>query len=160
MNVDSQFYESFAPVYDAIPEKWEEAREFLTETLKQVTNATNLREIGWYLDTQLLTGKSFIPSLLSNTSPDEYRQIFRMVILVGPVTANMAAIVPHNIIFDDNFTLIQMWASVTNITFAPTPFTALTVTGNNVTMDAMNVSVTSPITADRCVVVIEYLLEI
>jgi hypothetical protein len=156
MSFDSQIYESFIPVYEAIPEKWEEAREILVEVIKQITNSSNIREIGWYLDTQLLTGKSFIPSVLSNTNPDEFRQIFRKVVIIGAVASGVMKSVAHGIIFDINFTLIQLWASATD----SMGFNAVTITGNNVTMNAMNINVTSPISADRCFAVIEYLLEI
>ena len=58
----SQIFESYIPVYDAVPEGWEQARPFIVEQLKALANAANIREIGWYLDEELLSGKQFIPS--------------------------------------------------------------------------------------------------
>jgi hypothetical protein len=59
-NIDSQVYESYVPVYDSVPEKWEDARQFLVEQLKKISNAVNNREIGYYINDQILSGKQFI----------------------------------------------------------------------------------------------------
>jgi hypothetical protein len=55
--LDSQEFESYVPVYDTVPEQWEDARAFLVEQLKKISNAVNVREIGWLLDEELLSGK-------------------------------------------------------------------------------------------------------
>lgn len=113
---DSQNLESFVPVYDMVPEKWEEGRQFLVEHLKKISNAVNVREIGWYLDEEILTGKAFIPSLPvpnNNSVPLQPRQILRKVVDVGPLPIGISMI-PHGIVVDSNFTLIQMWGSATD----------------------------------------------
>ena len=45
---DSQILESYVPVYDAAPDKWEDARPFIVEQLKRLANAINVREIGFF----------------------------------------------------------------------------------------------------------------
>lgn len=113
---DSQVLESFVPVYDSVPEKWEQGRQFLVEHLKKISNAVNIREIGWYLDEELLTGKAFIPAVPvpnDNTIPRQPRQILRKVVDIGPLPDGVSMI-PHGIVVDFNFTLIQMWGSATD----------------------------------------------
>jgi hypothetical protein len=158
MTLDSQQFESYVPVYDVVPEKWEEARPFIVEQLKKISNAVNIREIGWFLDEELLSGKAFIRG--SESSQDlgnsqVFRQIFRKVIDCGALTAGVKT-VAHGINFDINFTLIQLWVSATN----STTFNAITMSDpQNVTMDATNINITSPGVFDRSFAVIEYLLE-
>lgn len=149
----SQIYESYLPVYDTVPEKWEQARPFLVEILKKISLASNSREIGFFLEEQNLTGKSFIPSV---NSPQEFRSIFRMTLNLGALNAGLN-IFPHNINFDNNFTLFDLWVSATD----SVAFNAITMSDPvNVTMDATNINVTSPAAFDRSLAVIEYLLEV
>jgi hypothetical protein len=113
---DSQILESYVPVYDVAPEKWEEARAFFVEQLKKLATAINAREIGFYLDEELLTGKAFIPGsnqVLDGGSSQQFRTILRKVIVfpglvVGPNTQL------HGIFIDANFTLIQLFGAATN----------------------------------------------
>ena len=155
MTIDSsQIYEALIPVYDAVPEKWEEARPFFVEQLKKIAEGTNNREIGWLLNEQLLTGKQFIPV---QTDPLQYRQVFRKVIPFVGGLAIGANSVAHGIIFDENFTLIDLWVSATN----STTFVATTMSDpDNVDMNVTDVLVTSPGVYDRAYAFIEYTLEI
>lgn len=153
--LDSQEFESFVPVYDTIPEEWKEAREFFVEQLKKISNAVNIREIGWFLDQELLSGKQFLPPTGISGSSEQYRAIFRMVVNVSPLVVGVNTF-PHGILFDANFTLIDLWVSGTN----STTLTALTITGNNVVMNATNLVITSPQAFDRAFAVIEYTLEV
>lgn len=158
-SLDSQNFESFVPVYDVDPPEKEDFRGFTTEQLRIHATNINVRELGFVLDRELLTGKLFIPS---SNSTQQFRNIFRKVIDFGPLLDTATKSVAHGITFDANFTLIDMWASATN----PVGFTAFTVNfgGTVVTlnMDATNVNITT--SADytaytRCYVIIEYLLE-
>jgi hypothetical protein len=153
----SQELESYVPVYDAIPEKWEDARGFLAEDLKKMSNAINIREIGWFLDEELLSGKSFIPGTTApGDNPGTFRQIFRKVINFGAIAPG-ANTEPHGITFDINFTLIQLWASATN----STTFNAVTFSNpDTITMNATNIIITSGGTFNRAFAFVEYLLEV
>jgi len=144
----SQTFESLLPVYDTVPEDWEQARQFLVENLRKITESTNIKEIGWYLDEELLTGAQFIP-----TTPQQYRSIFRKVIDMGPVVAGVNT-TAHNINFDANFTLIKLYVSVTD----STGLTAFTVT-DDALIDATNVQVTLAAGFDKAFAIVEYLLE-
>ena len=115
LGMDSQQLESYVPVYDTVPEKWEDARPFLVEQLKKITNAVNIREIGWFLDEELLSGKAFIPgvNVSGNASPQQFRQVLRVVVPFGSLSigANTAA---HGVTVDANFTLVQLYGAATN----------------------------------------------
>jgi|ERR1700676_3105427 len=116
---DSQQLESYVPVYDVVPDKWEDARPFLVEQLKRITTAVNIREIGWYLDQELLSGKAFIPgsnNILDGGSSQTFRSILRKVIVFPTLTGGIPNSQPHGITIDANFTLIQLWGSATNAT--------------------------------------------
>ncbi len=156
MSSSSQDLESYVPVYDTVPEKWEEARQFLVEHLKKISNALNVREIGFFLDEELLSGKSFIPGATTpGNNPGIYRQILRKVVDVSPLAAGVN-VFAHGILFDNRFTLIDLWVCGTD----STGFTALTINGNDVVMDATNLNITSPQAFDRAFAVVEYIQEL
>src|ERR1051326_3090259 len=114
----SQQLESYVPVYDVVPERWEEGRQFLVEQLKRMSNAINIREIGWFIDEEVLTGKAFIPSTPTpnnDSVPFQTRQILRKVVQTIQIPAGVT-LIPHGIVVDSNFTLIQMWGSMTDPT--------------------------------------------
>jgi hypothetical protein len=157
-NIDSQVFESYVPVYDAVPEKWEDARQFLVEHLKKISNAVNIREIGWYLDEELLSGKQFIPSnamaLVQGTAPLS-RTILRKVVDCSPLVAG-ANNFAHDIVFDSNFTLIDLWVAATD----SVALIAQVITDSNVTLDNMDINITSPGAFDRAFCVVEYIQEV
>ena len=156
MSISSQEFESYVPVYDVVPEKWDDARQFLVEHLKKVSNAVNIRTIGWYLDEELLSGNAFIPGMtIPGNNPSNFRQILRKVIDVSPLTVGVNTYA-HGILFDVNFTLIDLWVCGTD----SIGFTALTINGNDVIMNATNLVITSPQAFDRAFAVINYIQEL
>jgi len=169
--IDSQNLESYVPVYDASPSTWEEGMPFIVEQLKKIANAVNVREIGFFLDQELLTGKSFIPgvSIVSDGgSSQQFRTILRKVIDFGPLPAAGTKSIPHGITFDANFTLIQMWASATDpvaLVAFPIPYAdpIALINAVSLTIDATNVNITVGINRSsftRCFVFIEYIQEL
>lgn len=157
---DDQQLESFLPVYDAVPDKWEDARPFIVEQLKRISNAVNIREIGWFLDEELLSGKAFIPgaeALRDLSTSQVFRQVLRKVIVFPGLTAgvNMQA---HNIMIDANFSLIQLFGSATNsvaFTGEPIPNGVDTIS-----YDATNIIITVAATYQRAWAIIEYIQEL
>ena len=156
MTLSSQEFEAYVPVYDACPEKWEEAREFLAEHLKKISNAVNVREIGWLLDTELLSGKAFIPSGNVSGGSNQFRSVLRKVIDVSPLVAGANAGVNHGITFDANFTLIDIWVVGTN----SATLTARDINPNDVLMNSTQIVITSPQAFDRAFCVCEYIQEL
>lgn len=152
---DSQFFESYVPVYDVVPENWEEGRQFLVEQLKKISNAVNIRTIGWLLDEELLSGQQFFPGT-SSSDNQQFRSVLRKVIDTGALVAGVNPGVPHGILFDVNFSLIDLWVSGTD----SGTLTARRITGNDVIMDATNITITSPQAFNRSFCFIEYIQEL
>jgi hypothetical protein len=159
--LDSQNYESYVPVYDVVPKTWEEGRTFLVEQLKKLATAVNLREIGWFLDQEVLTGKAFIPganNTASGGTSQQFRTILRKVIDFGPIGVGVNSR-PHGITVDANFTLIQLWAAATNsgtLTARPIP----SGLGDAINMDVANINIASVAAFNRCIAVVEYIQEL
>jgi hypothetical protein len=161
INVDSQNFESYVPVYSAVPDKWEDARPFIVEQLKKIATGVNTREIGFYLDQELLTGKAFIPGsndVLDGGSSQVYRSILRKVVPFGGISvAGNPNTMAHEIMVDSNFTLIQLWASATD----SSTFRSVTFSNpDTIYMDATNIYITSDNTYDRCNAIVEYIQEV
>ena len=131
--IDDQRLEAYLPVYDVVPEKWEDARGFITEQLKRISNEVNLREIGWFLDEQAISGKQFIPSLTNPTGEQgQFRTVFRKVINFGPLPNATTKSVAHGLTFDGNFSLVQLYGAGTQpSTLAiPLPYASRTASAN------------------------------
>lgn len=158
----SQLFESYVPVYDAVPEKWEDARAFLTEEMKKIANAVNIREIGWMLANQNLNGQQFIPS-----TGDNFRSVFRIVIDCGALPNATTKSVAHGLTVDANFSLIHLYGAATKATatFAslPLPYASPTLNENiKINLDATNVNITTAIDYSaytKTYATIEFLLE-
>jgi hypothetical protein len=162
----SQQFESYVPIYDDVPAKWEEARNLIVEIFRKHANAINDREIGWYLLQQLLTGKSMYASA-SSTTASQFRSIFRMTVNFGALPNNTTKSVAHGITVDGNFTLVQIWGSATKptATYAaiPIPYASGTLNKNiEINIDATNINITTSIDYSGytlSTVVIEYILQ-
>lgn len=158
--IDSQQLESYVPVYDVAPEQWEEARPFIVEQLKKLANAINVREIGFFLDQELLSGKAFIPGLniiVEGNSSQRFRTILRKVIEFPGLTIGVNT-QPHDIFIDANFSLIQLFASATNataLTGEPIPNGADTIS-----YTATDIVITVASAYARAWAVIEYIQEL
>ena len=160
MQRDSQIFESYVPVYDAVPEKWEAAKPFIVEQLKRIANAVNIREIGWFLDEELLSGKAFIPgttNVVDSGTSQQYRQILRKVIEFPGLVIGVN-VQPHGITVDSNFSLIQLFGSATNattLTGEPIPNGADTIT-----YDSTNIIITVGKSYTRAWAICEFIQEI
>lgn len=148
----SQNLETYLPIYDAVPPEWEQSRPFFVEQLKRISNSVNDKVNGLYIDDETLTGKQFISD---NGVANDFRSVFRKTIPVQPLVAG-ANTFAHGINFDSNFTLVQLYVSVTD----SVAFTAFTMVYDQVTMDATNININSPAAFDRAYAVVEYLREI
>lgn len=161
---NDQFFESYIPVYDTIPEEWEEARQILVEYLKKISNAINIREIGWFLDEELLSGKQFIPSV---NSTQQFRSILRKVIDFGTLPNAGLKQIPHGINIDANFSLIDLWASSTSpgtLESLNIPYVGAVFNDSiQIFLDSTNINIRTFIdytSYTRTFVVIEYIQEI
>jgi hypothetical protein len=167
---DSQELESYVPVYDVVPEKWEDARAFIVEQLKRLANAVNVREIGFFLDQELLAGKFFIPGISiaeGGGSSQQFRTVLRKVINFGTLPNSGSKSVPHGIDFDTNFTLVFLGGyatNPTNLNAIPLPFSSPTLNQNILLyIDSVNVNVITALNYTNyttCFVTIEYMQEL
>jgi hypothetical protein len=107
-------FEAFVPSYDVIPEEWPQARQFLVEHLKRISNAVNAREIGWFLEEQTLAGKNLFESLAVGSVPNQFRQIFRVVVNFGQLPNATTKSVVHNVTVNANFSLVDLWLAATD----------------------------------------------
>ncbi len=153
----SQNFESYVPVYDTVPDTWEEARPFLVEQLKKISEGVNVREIGWLLEEEALTGQQFIPgiSLNPNLTSPQFRSVLRKVIEFIPLAIGVNT-KAHGITVDNRFTLIELYGSATD---------AVALTGNpinqpNITYDATNIYITSAAAYTRAYAFISYIQEL
>jgi hypothetical protein len=162
----SQQFESYVPVYGAIPDQWENSRQFIVEMIRKITDAVNNREIGFYLDEELLSGKSWIAG---PSQPQQFRSVFRKVIDTGALPAAGTKNVPHGINITSNFTLVHLYGAATDpvqLFSIPLPFSeqAAPANGNiQLNLDATNVQITvgsNRSNYSRSFVVAEYLLEV
>lgn len=162
MNNQDQFFESYVPVYDSVPEQWEDAREFLVEHLKKISNAVNAREIGFFLDEELLSGKQFIPTAAmsgaTSSNSQQFRAVLRKVVDCGPLVSGVNPPITHGITFDTNFTLIDLWVSATDSISVSR--TAITMVYPNIVMDEFNININSPAAYDRAFFFCEYIQEL
>lgn len=156
-NQTSQIFESYVPVYDTVPDKWEDARQFLVEHLKKVSNAVNIRQIGWYLDEEIISGKQFFPSLVNTTGEDpsqQYRTIFRKVVDFSPLVIG-ANVLPHGLQVTSSFRLVNLYGAYSNTV----ALTGGPINQPNITYDAVNINITSAVAAQFSQAVIEYIQE-
>jgi hypothetical protein len=167
--LDSQVLESFVPSYAAIPDKWEDARPFVVEQLKRHANAINVREIGFFLDEELLSGKSFIPGInnaLDGETSQQFRTILRKVVDCGALPNAGLKSVPHGIFIDANFTLIDLFGAATDpIALLSFDLGHAAAPPNQVEiyLDAINVNIvtgTNRSTYTRSFITIEYIQEL
>jgi hypothetical protein len=115
LGMTSQELETFVPVYNTIPDQWVDAKPFFVEVLKKMSNAINIRTIGWLLDEELLSGQSFIPgATIPGNNPGQFRSVLRKVVDCGTLPNAGTSSTPHGIQYDSNFTLINLWAVATD----------------------------------------------
>lgn len=158
--IDSQTLESYVPVYDAIPDKWEDARAFVVEQFKKLSNAVNVREIGYFLDEELLSGKAFIPGandILEAGSSQRFRTILRKVIVFPGLTAGVNT-QPHGIFIDANFSLISLYAAATNSTALVGE--QIPNGADTISYTATDIVITVAAAYDRAWAIIEYIQEL
>lgn len=140
--------QTFLPLYDVVPDKWEDARPFLVEALKRISYAVNVREIGSFVEEEVLTGIQFIPGVNATPEevPNEFRDVLRIVIDCGALPNATTLTIPHGINYDANFSLVNLYLSATD----PIGLTSFSVqywsiAGGDITvsLDATNVIITT-----------------
>jgi hypothetical protein len=129
-----------------------------------MTNAINIREIGWMLDEELLSGQQFYPGTVN---PGQYRSILRKVIDFGALPNATTKSIPHGITFDSSFSLIGLTASATDpIALVALPIPYASNVGSReieINIDATNINITTAFDYSaytRCYVFLSYIQEL
>ncbi len=100
---------TFLPVFDAIPDDWDDAKGMLTEQLRQMVETINLKESGYFLDREILMAGNLFASTNNST-----RGMYRKVVNFGSLPNNTTKTVPHGITLDSSFNLTNLYLSATN----------------------------------------------
>ncbi len=114
MTTPSNDFDGYLPVYNAIPEEWEDSRQFLTERLREITDSVNARDFAEYIDKETLTGQIWLPG-----TELKLRDGFRKVVDVAPLIdfggggSSMAG-VPHGITTSENTCITRLYGAASN----------------------------------------------
>lgn len=162
MGAPDENLSNFVRSYNAIPDKWEESQQFLTEHLREVSSGINIRDVGFYQETEILTGQQFVPSA---ANPTVLRNVFRKVIDTGALSSlTTPQTVAHGITVTANTVVTRIYGAATNPgnRFIPLPF--INSSGNHIelAMDSTNIILTSAANQPAYTtsyVVVEYMQE-
>lgn len=159
----SDNFSIFVPVYDAIPEKWEEARALLTERMKFHANCINDKVSGYLVQLEQPSGQKFQPV----TGSQQYRSVLRKVIDCGSMPNNSIKNVAHGITFNNQFTLLHIYGATTRpgVLCLPLPFPSGSFANQvRLTMDPTNIIIQTFQNGwdlyTRTFVIVEYIQEI
>jgi hypothetical protein len=169
MPSQDELLQNYLTVYDQIPFQWNEAREFLVEQLRSISDAVNVRDIAYYIDDSQLSGQQFVKGV---STTQQFRDVFRKVINVGPLPNAATKTVPHGITFNDDSFITRLYGAGTRPSLKlaggglgiPLPFVSSAAVGNNISLeiDPTNIILTTTIDYSaftRSYVVVEYVQE-
>lgn len=138
----------------------------LYQTVNSSALATNLKETGYYLVQEFVTGGVYFNV---NNNFDRLRPIYRMVVNFGALPAAGTKSVAHTIpAVTGTFSWVKIYATATDpiaVTGIPIPFSSANAVADNleITVDATNVNITTGGTDysayTRTFVVLEYIKE-
>lgn len=173
----SQNDAAFIPVYDFIPENWEDARRVLVEHLRQITEGVNDSEKGFHVDVETLAGKFWTPrARASADDPIVYRNVFRKVVDLEGLDDFSAGTPPntqtvaHGITFTENSFITALYGAATDPALSdlnagiPLPFLDVGTLANGIQLDIDGTNINLTSSADYSAyteawVVVEYVQE-
>jgi hypothetical protein len=138
---------SYTPPNIIIPQRWEDARSIIEERIIKDAYATNAREIGQYVEDEIVTGQQWS----SPNDPNTFQQTFRKVINLGGLvdyTATPTQTEAHGLTVDSGFTVTRIYgtASDQGTMYMPLPFTDSAGVGNiELCMDGTNIILRSTV---------------
>lgn len=169
----NELLQNYVTVYDSIPGEWNEAREFLVDQLRQISDAINARDIGYYVNDEQLSGQQFV----SGTDKQQFRDVFRKVIVIGALPNAATKSVAHGITTNGNTFITRIYGTATKpevvippalptlmVSAIPLPYIDLPVVLGNVSLsiDQTNIIITTTGNYSeytRTYVVVEYVQE-
>lgn len=157
LSSDQSLQSNQLPISLEIPEEPKKMREFLQEQIKRISSVVNTKEGALYIPIEQASFNKYF----TKGDPQTFRDGYRMVVDFGALPAAGSKSVPHNIPFDSNYVLTDLYAAASdtkNLNYLIIPYAGT----NNIKIDLNATDVTITVTSDRssfniCYVVIEYL---
>jgi len=114
---------TFLPVYDVVPDEWEEAQSMLSDALRLISETVNTKDSGYMIQQEILASSQFYKG-----TGEALRPIYRKVIDFGTLPDNTTKTLTHGIStnsdgtsIDSKFTLVNMYLSATKGTITADP---------------------------------------
>lgn len=119
----------------------------LYQNINYISVALNLKDSGYYVQQEFLTGQLFFPNFVNDNTSNNGRQAFRMVVNFGALPNNGTLSVAHGINVQNSFIFTRMYGCASNqttTTYLPIPYSSAT-TAKIIEMyvDATNVYITT-----------------
>lgn len=136
----------------------------LYQNINSMCIALNLKDTGYYLDSEFVNGQQLFPATGNN--PDNVRQIYRKVINFGLLPNATTKSVAHNIAIDTEFSFTRIYATASDklsLKYIPIPYSSPTLNKNiQLDVSSTNVTITTGIDYSAytiCYVILEYVKE-
>lgn len=164
----------FAPVYDYIPEDWDEGRRTLVQALRETANVANAGVRGNHVEAEVISGKTWTAKARATLSdPIVYRNVMRKVIDLGGLndfSVTSPQNVAHGITTNANTFITALYGAASDpgastlTAGIPLPYVDTSALGAciGLRMDATNiilVSATDYSAYTRAWIVVEYVQE-
>jgi len=164
MTNDDQKLDVYLPIYDLLPAEWQESRTFIAQVLRRIANTLNIREIGWYLDEEVIAGQLYIPGVTAasnNYMRPMYRTVYRKVIDFGALPNAATKTVAHGIPMTSSYTITRLYGAATD----PVALSAQPIPNRDISlvMLASSIAVSTALNLSaytRSFVVVEYMQEL
>lgn len=162
----------FQPDTYIFPEQFDDDfRLKLRQYLNDIALSLNAKETGFFIDTEVATGQSFIPTFSSTESQNAaYRPVYRKVVDCGALPNTATKTVAHGITTTQNYSVVHLYGAATDPAAGtlnsalPLPYASATAANTvELNIDATNVNITTGINRTaytRTFVVIEYIKEV
>ena len=137
-NVNSTFVDYFLE-FKNVPQKWEEAQNFLNWFLTLNTNFLNSKSIGILSNQIIPSGKQLY---VSSSSFD----VLRTTVIFGALPNTATKTVPHGLMVDDTFQLINLYLAASNtsgLKYFCLQYFSIAVGDIVLSMDTTNIIVTT-----------------
>lgn len=146
------------PTTTVLPKDQDELLVRLTTNYTQVAQNVNLKEIGIYETSEIISGQQWF----NTDDPNMRRPVFRKVFSFGALAAGAVATIPHGIVGFTSFTALYGTSVTIVVDYRPIPFASATLITDQIEIEAdtTNIYVTNGATAPNItslLVVAEYL---
>lgn len=101
----------------------------LYQNMNNISVALNLKDSGYYVQQEFLTGQLFFPTGVSDVSNSNGRQSFRTVVNFGALPNNTTVSVAHGINIQNSFIFTRMYGCASDqitMTYLPIPYSSAT----------------------------------